>query len=454
MDIIEPKKPVSCHGVLDGYLLSSCGICIEQNSYTDWVYKEAQTIKFSKGQILPIKEKIITDKYYYFYLNADGILNEEQAGKINKVRFLRADGSYLPEGLIIPYGSQYGLQGKVFLAMSHIIPDSVYNLKNYIDVMKTLCGMMSFCVFIAIGYYVGVKYDNWLLATAFWLTFMTSQWVINFAFNLYWVEFTWFIPMLIGLYCSIHGNSWRTRWLCYVLAFLSILIKSLCGYEYLSTIMIALVMFPLADAVKEWRRKNYRLLKKALCMVVCLGIAGLLGFGVALSKHAYKRGYGNISLGIEQIYYGDVLRRTWATNSAKQYFPKVYRDSLDAGISDMFKLYCLRWKSNILMGIPGKLFPMFALVPFGFYMYHQRRRKQPFNKDIITLYALSFIATFSWYALAKSHSYIHLHMNYVLWYFGFVQICLYTLLDCIKNFWCFLTIQRKESKLKNKEICL
>lgn len=26
-----------------------------------------------------------------------------------------------------------------------------------------------------------------------------------------------------------------------------------------------------------------------------------------------------------------------------------------------------------------------------------------------------------------AHSYVHTHMNYVLWYFGFVQICIYIL---------------------------
>jgi len=33
--------------------------------------------------------------------------------------------------------------------------------------------------------------------------------------------------------------------------------------------------------------------------------------------------------------------------------------------------------------------------------------------------------------LAKSHSYVHIHLNYVLWYFGFVQICLYVIVDKI-----------------------
>lgn len=48
------------------------------------------------------------------------------------------------------------------------------------------------------------------------------------------------------------------------------------------------------------------------------------------------------------------------------------------------------------------------------------------NKDKeIVLLVLSMMATLSWIVLAKSHSYIHIHMNFVLWYFGYVQMCMY-----------------------------
>ena len=51
--------------------------------------------------------------------------------------------------------------------------------------------------------------------------------------------------------------------------------------------------------------------------------------------------------------------------------------------------------------------------------------------DLIMMYIVSFFTTLSWFVLAKSHSYVHIHLNYVLWYFGFVQICLYVIVDKI-----------------------
>lgn len=430
----EDRKPFSGLGVQDGYMLAACGIFVEQNAYSDMVYKQAAAIKFPKGQILKIKEKIKNGKYYVFYLEADGILDEEQAGKISGIRFIGVDGSMLPAGMLGPYGSQYGLPGKVFAAMCRIVPDPVFNFKTFKGMLNIFCAVIGVCVFIAIGYYVGIKYNNWLLAAAFWLTFMASTWVRDFAINLYWVEFTWFMPMLAGLYCSVRGGKWQIRWLCYALAFLSLMIKSLSGYEYLSTVMIAMVMFPLADAFKGWRHRDYALAKKAVGMVVGLGLAGLLGFFAAFSIHACERGNGDISAGVESIYHRDVLRRTWAGN-AKGDFPEVYQASFNAGIFDMVKIYCLRWNRVILLGVSGKLFPVLFLLPPVAYLYFRRKKQGlPFGGEIMLLYALSFAAAFSWYALAKSHSYVHTGMNYVLWYFGFVQVCLYVAMACVKNY--------------------
>ena len=95
---------------------------------------------------------------------------------------------------------------------------------------------------------MGIKY-NLLLAVIYYLTFLLSPWIVNFARNLYWVEFTWFIPMAIGLFCSININNKICRFTSYLLAFFSILIKCLCGYEYISTIMLSMITFLVIDFV-------------------------------------------------------------------------------------------------------------------------------------------------------------------------------------------------------------
>ena len=63
---------------------------------------------------------------------------------------------------------------------------------------------------------------------------------------------------------------------------------------------------------------------------------------------------------------------------------------------------------------------------------------------------LVFLATtLSWIILGKSHSYIHTHINFVLWYFGFVQICLYEIIQfiCGKTYEIGGKIEKGEKKI-------
>ena len=41
------------------------------------------------------------------------------------------------------------------------------------------------------------------------------------------------------------------------------------------------------------------------------------------------------------------------------------------------------------------------------------------------LLLFAFLTSISWFVLGKAHSYIHTHLNFVMWYFGFVQLILY-----------------------------
>ena len=47
------------------------------------------------------------------------------------------------------------------------------------------------------------------------------------------------------------------------------------------------------------------------------------------------------------------------------------------------------------------------------------------------MFIVFLCTTLSWFVLGKAHSYIHTHMNYVLWYFGFVQISIYIIIKFI-----------------------
>lgn len=325
------------------------------------------------------------------------------------------------------YKSQFGLQGKIF-QIFYKIPVKV--------IKAVLCFLLA-AVFMSIVILIKKKYSL-LLAFCFYITFLLSPWIVNFARNLYWVEFTWFVPMLLGLICSIYPENKRISMICYVGAFVSLFIKCLCGYEYITVIMLAMISFLLVDFFVSCANKDKNKMRILFKHILILGICAVLGFLAALLIHARIRGDRNIIDGLKSIYKNDVLRRTLGGNPAN--FPrKDLQDSINASIFSVLKRYftfsAFGNIDQIISGIPWRCFLPMSILPILIFSYKRKL------EDVL-LYIVFFITCVSWFVLGKSHSYIHVTMNYVLWYFGFIQVCFYIELKflfciaikCIKKF--------------------
>jgi len=314
------------------------------------------------------------------------------------------------------YRSQFGLQGYVFSFLINIV--------KKVQILRIFTSLALATVLVLICYFISKKYDK-LLGIIFYGTFFFSPWVIAFARNLYWVPFTWFTPCLLGLLLSLYRKKKK---IIIPLIYLSILIKCLCGYEYITTIMLSTIVFFIIDLFVERENKKRIVILKTIFVV---GIVCLLGFGTALMIHGYKRGSGDIVEGIESIYKTDVLRRTIITTD-KHNYTGIYRESMDASVADVIKLYVYNWNTDIVYGVDKKLFPVMIFITFIVCIINIIENYKYKKRDFV-MFMIFLITTLSWLILGKSHSYIHTHMNYVLWYFGFIQVCFYIIIKFIFN---------------------
>ncbi len=314
---------------------------------------------------------------------------------------------------IIDYFSQFGLQGYIFSFLYNKIHLSI-------TALHIICCSLLSIIIIAICYLILCKYGK-LMSIVFYITFLLSPWVVVFAKNLYWVEFTWFLPALCGLYLSF--SNYSKKMIIIPCIFLSILIKSLCGYEYISTIMLMTISFFIIDFFTT-KDKNKR--KKIIFTIIEVGITCILAFIIAMFIHASLRGNGNIIEGLKEIYENDVLRRTLISTDISQ-FGKEYESSLKAGIVRTVLKYFI-WRTPIIIGISGKLFIPIFIINIIILIYNFVKKDKYAIRDI-TMFITFFITTLSWLILGKAHSYIHTHINFVLWYFGYIQISIYI---CVK----------------------
>lgn len=226
--------------------------------------------------------------------------------------------------------------------------------------------------------------------------------------------------MAIGLFCAWQIQSKRCRIISYVGAFIAILGKCLCRYEYISVIMMGMIAFLVIDLIQAIKKKDKEIGKLIFRTITMIGIIAVLGFMDAICIHASLRGDGDILDGIKAIFEEDVLRRTNGVDLND--IAAVYFDSLNASVCEVYSWY-FKFETQIITGIPGNLFPLLCLIPLCIFEYEYRFKRM--NIEHLSMYVVFFLISVSWFCLAKAHSYIHTHMNYALWYFGFIQVCLY-----------------------------
>lgn len=319
------------------------------------------------------------------------------------------------------YCSQIGLQGIVCRIMAKIVPK--LGLFLY---LRYVCIFLFDAVIFLIILQIRQKYGL-LFSLIFGITSLVSPWLLKFSSNLYWVQFTWFIPMLLGLCCL---NYEKKRKLIYPFFFMAVFIKCLCGYEYLSTVMMSGIMFLIVEWICNKKKR-----KEMAKTIIIVGTCSVLGFITAYLIHAYLFGNGNIIGGLKSLQVGLIQRRTFG-NSAD--FDPVFADSLNASIFDVLKKYLCSSGSYFY----GLLFCISLAA-----LFYQRKCLKKNNTFEISIFFFSFFSTVSWFILGKAHSYIHTHLNFVLFYMGWVQVSCYII--------CNVLLESKKLRLefiKDKEV--
>lgn len=405
---------------LHGYGRSIPAIVVNSNAITKKIAVVGNYIQFENGEEYQISGVADYGLNLCISLNTERTLSQARNGSLDNATFYDASHQVIAKSLITAYNSQYGLQGKIFRNMARYMDED-----EVIPNLNLLCAFLTASVFVLITLLLMAKY-NPLFAGCFYITFVLSPWVVNFARNLYWVEFTWFIPMVVGIICSLKINSRKWRIGCYIVAFVAIAGKCLCGYEYISVVMMGLVSFMVIDLLIAIVKKDYEKAKLLFRTTFILGVIALAGFVMAICIHAPLKSGGSIIEGIKIIIENDVLRRT---NSADlNNFSPIYWPSMNASVWEVCCKY-FHFSTEIITGIAGNLFPILCIVPIVIFIYEYKKNKIDYQS--IFMYLFFFLTSISWFCLAKSHSYVHTHINYVLWYFGFVQTCFYIIISRI-----------------------
>lgn len=317
---------------------------------------------------------------------------------------------------LIPYASQYGIQGIIFSKIYNNFSPSI-NTLNYIN-------SLLFSLTMSALVFIYRKIISTQFAIIFFISIIFSPWLVSYARNLYWVPFTWFLPAVFSGY-YFFAKTDKHKIFSLVLIYLSFLLKCLSGYEFISSV----ILFAAAIFVYELFNPERALTKSQSIkgfFIVCL--TGVAGFLTALFIHAGIRG-DNVFEGLQSIYEWDVKRRTYGDPNAFRGIGT--RESLAASPLEVIKTYIFDWKTKFLKGIAGSTFYIlfiFSVVTifYRYYANHQNKAKD------MGLFLAFLMPPLSWIILAKSHAHAHFHIGFVLWYFGFAACILYISFNGVK----------------------
>jgi hypothetical protein len=389
--------------------------CIFQNNFLDFVEDNRSFQKFEDFSEALVVGKIVADERGKDTGSANlGFISEGELdrgkSKTEGYRVLK-DTSIPVENLeFSPYQSQYGLQGRVY---SFLYRQLDFKLKHF-EIINSLLLTLTICSL----YFCYQKVFDKKYALIFLIVSISSPWVIIFARNFYWIPFTWYLPTLFAVLAYLS----KKKTIFYCLLFASVLIKSLSGYEYLSSITLMACSVPLLEPFFKEREVDWgkQIREVLIIFLICVG-----GFLSAVLVHATSLGSSNPILGIISIFH-TAARRT-VGNEAVLRHPQGL-EALNASPVSIVSQYITPWSTTIFLGIPGVWFWMLYNLSL-FSLFLKLILRHPNRNRHWVIFTVSFLVPASWFVLAKTHSYFHDHLNFVLWYLNFIPAMVYILSD-------------------------
>ncbi len=386
-----PSSDGWTEGIMDGTSI----FAFYNNEVNTETYQEGYTVVLLTGEEREIVEVREGVPYSHVVLEGDA-LDPAVDGNPTEYQLFDEDGEEVAIFTFTAYTSQWGLEGLVVSFLYNNVTTTAENIEVILSIMTAI-------VLMAIAPLLDKKWGH-LVAFSYLLTCFASPWIVSFARQYGLIVLTCALPVLGALIYNLYPKKNLTL----LVVFACVVLKALCGYEYLSTLLIAMEAFFVLDF---FAAKGKEAKMKIFWQMVWLGLVAILAFVVVLLMHATQRGGGDLMAGLTQIYDNEFSRRVLSDTTSYGTLGKL-----------IWSYHNTFWYTPVLAVVENVAFMTFALMPLLNAAFEYVFVKK-INYSILIYAALSWTATVSWFALAQNYSYIHTHFAFLLWYFGFVQVC-------------------------------
>jgi hypothetical protein len=220
--------------------------------------------------------------------------------------------------------------------------------------------------------------------------------------NLYWAAGLWFLPMAFAMDIAAAENRRRKWWLVAATG-AAVFAKSLCGYEFITTVIVAAMIGCLLNTRDD---DGYPF--RNIIDMVWVALSGVAGFALAILVHGAKLGFAIIA--------DRAADRIAGAGSAAN-------EGLNVGqfasVSSVIRMYLggNDYTEIRNFGLVLGVLCVIAVIAFfdreyGWFIGEERRKL----RALAFAFLASLAAPLSWFILAKAHSFAHAPIDFILWY--------------------------------------
>ncbi len=357
------------------------------------------------------------------------------------------------------YYSQIGLQGRIMQSMYVLVSFFSIDIQNFILFIKVIVPLMSALVMLSFCYWVFKRFgtaDAYIVA----LLIANSVWIVGFSKSLYWAMPLLFLPFIVSLYLFRKKASLKLDTVFFITLFILFSAKFASGYEYTSVILISVVSAIVTIGVLD----NINV-KRMAYFVSASFIVGILAFMFTVGVHTalIKNNVGSFDKAVS-IVKQRVLERTsqgqdfkkyvygglgattpFAAEIMAQYLPlEIYKDTTPLVQTEFVSManyallptisYPIALKEPLQTYVSSFFFSVIIFISLSINTIKNiRKRGSVISKKLNNERALfmgaiiGLLGVLSWLVLARGHSYVHAHINGIIFYLPY-GLLLYTLL--------------------------
>lgn len=278
---------------------------------------------------------------------------------------------------------------------------------------------------------------------------LLSPILANFAKNLYWLPYTWFLPMLGAAFMagkwqnSLSGGTPSKKWrlLAFIAAFTTCLFKQLHCFEFISCVMVAM-MIPYICALmrarprgsaRQWAHTLLAPVSGALCSFAA-------AVGIKLAVLASSQFVSELQAGTSpwQELTLNILKRTNGQTGEAALAAEGYSTGLLSVINQMLKKSPLVMRGVFNISFYAVIAVLFCITAYVFFLHKKRGQSAAKLNALLTGAWLGLLGPFSWFILARLHVVDHIMIDGAVWYIPFAPLAfaaiIYFISLCLSGF--------------------